>query len=200
IAWLALEAVFFGIGSAILAVGQGRVGPAWDVAASVLAFGAAVAVSDRLAHRQIGRRPAHEAEVGPGPAIRWPVVLLMIAAGIAVLAPTLLSVGIPAFAARLVAAGLVAGAVLFAVVGVLRAYGEAAEDPLGFAVDRSVNRILLIEPRTLDAIQTAIPEEVPYFGGLTWIRRLAPLLGRDDVPNLGYWIYPRLFPDQPVPG
>ena len=287
IAWLALEAVFFGIGSAILAVGQGRVGPAWDVAASVLAFGAAVAVSDRLTHGQIGRRPAHEAEVGPGPAIRWPVVLLMIAAGIAVLAPTLLSVGIPAFATdvtgartaiggldvqvlrvavpaalvaavvlaaaggsqrpgrvhvlawtgvaiavaaeialasrylaaelaaavviglalagrplagRLLAAGLVAGAVLFAVVGVLRAYGEAAEDPLGFAVDRSVNRILLIEPRTLDAIQTAIPEEVPYFGGLTWIRRLAPLLGRDDVPNLGYWIYPRLFPDQTVPG
>jgi len=288
IAWLALEALFFGIGSTILALGASRTGPAWDVAASVAAFGAAVAVSNRLAARPInGREPAQEAQSGPVPDIRWPVVLVMVAAGIAALVPTLLSVGIPALASdvtgartaigglevqvarvavpaalvasvvltaagggrrpgrqrllawsgvviavvaevalasrylaaevaaalviglalahrpiagRLLAAGLVVGAVLFAVVGVFRAYGEAAGDPLGFAVDRSVNRVLLIEPRTLDAIQTAIPSEVPYFGGLTWVRRLAPLLGRDDVPNLGYWIYPRLFPGQTTPG
>ena len=41
-----------------------------------------------------------------------------------------------------------------------------------------------------------VPAETPFFGGLTWLRRAAPVVGRDDVPNLGYWIYPRIFPDQ----
>ena len=91
-------------------------------------------------------------------------------------------------------------AVVFVAVGVLRAWDQAAGRELGFAVERTVNRILLIEPRTLDALQTVIPAEQPFFGGLTWVRRLAPWLGRDDVPNLGYWIYPRLFPDQAIPG
>jgi hypothetical protein len=59
---------------------------------------------------------------------------------------------------------------------------------------------VMIEPRTLDALQAAIPADQPFFGGLTWLRRAAPLIGRDDVPNLGYWIYPRLFPGQSTPG
>jgi hypothetical protein len=98
-----------------------------------------------------------------------------------------------------VAVGAVALA-LFVVVGVLRAYGETNGRPLEFALERSINRVVLIQPRTLDALQGVIPAEVPYFGGLTWVRRLAPLVGRDDVPNLGYWIYPRMFPDQATPG
>jgi len=287
IAWLGLEAVFFGVGAAIL-VTQGRDGPACYVAASVVAFGVAVAVSDRLARLRAGATSTPPTpqptmtELAEG--LRWTAVLAMIAAGVAVLVPTLMMVGIPALtsdvtgarsaiggidvqvvrvalpaalvvavliastgdsaeprllavggvilavvaeialasrylavelaatlviglalagrplAGRLLAAAVIVGAMLFIVVGVLRAYGQAGENPVAFAVDRSINRILLIEPRTLDAIQTVIPSEVPYFGGLTWIRRLAPLLGRDDVPNLGYWIYPRLFPDQTVPG
>jgi hypothetical protein len=99
----------------------------------------------------------------------------------------------------LAAIGLVA-AVLFVSVGILRAYDQAAGHELDFAVDRSVNRILLIQPRTLDAVQTTIPAEQPFFDGLTWVRRIAPILGRNDVPNLGYWIYPRLFPDQATAG
>ena len=72
---------------------------------------------------------------------------------------------------------------------------------LAFAAERTVNRIVLIQPRTLDALQAAIPAEEPFFNGLTWLRRLGPLLRRrDDIPNLGYWIYPRLFPDQVTPG
>jgi hypothetical protein len=85
-------------------------------------------------------------------------------------------------------------------VGILRAYDQAAGRELDFAVERTVNRVLLIQPRTLDALQTAIPAEQPFFDGLTWLRRIAPLIGRNDVPNLGYWIYPRLFPDQATPG
>ncbi|HLO35594.1 MAG TPA: hypothetical protein VK194_05910, partial [Candidatus Deferrimicrobium sp.] len=93
-----------------------------------------------------------------------------------------------------------AAAVLFVGVGVLRAWDQAAGRQVDFAVERTVNRVLLIEPRTLDALQQAIPSEQPFFGGLTWLRRVAPWFGRDDVPNLGYWIYPRLFPGQVAPG
>ena len=63
-------------------------------------------------------------------------------------------------------------------------------------MERTVSRVLLVQPRTLDALMDAIPAETPFFAGLTWLRRLGPLVGRDDVPNLGYWIYPRIFPDQ----
>jgi hypothetical protein len=95
--------------------------------------------------------------------------------------------------------GLIA-ALLFVSVGILRAYDQAAGREVAFAVERTVNRVVLIQPRTLDALQTAIPAEQPYFEGLTWVRRLAPFVGRDDVPNIGYWIYPRIFPGQTTPG
>lgn len=288
LAWLALEATFFGLGSIVLAVAEGRTGPAWDVAGSVVAFGLAVAVSGALARRRTSAEPRN-ADSTPAPddesdEIRWGAVLGMIAIGVAALIPTLLAVGLPALASditgarvaiggielqplrvalpaglatavvvavrtrsrdvriatlvwvavavaaelalasRYLAAELVAAIVvalalagrrlayrslvavgaaalaLFVVVGVLRAYGETNGRPLEFALERSINRVVLIQPRTLDALQEVIPAEVPYFGGLTWVRRLAPLVGRDDVPNLGYWIYPRMFPDQATPG
>jgi hypothetical protein len=101
---------------------------------------------------------------------------------------------------RALVALAVASLILFAGIQVVRAYEQAVGRELAFAIERTVNRVLLIQPRTLDALQTVIPAEQPYFGGLTWARRLAPLVGRDDVPNLGYWIYPRLFPDQDPPG
>jgi hypothetical protein len=63
-------------------------------------------------------------------------------------------------------------------------------------MERTISRVLFIQPRTLDTFMLVIPAETPHFGGLTWLRRLFPLTGRDDVPNLGYWIYPRIFPDQ----
>jgi hypothetical protein len=293
VAWLALEVVFFGLGSAIIAVRDGRPGPALYVGAAFLAFGIAVAASDRLAVRR-GARPGStspgvdEAVAGREPEgstdIRPAVVVGLAFLGLLALVPTLVSVGIPALAgditgarsevggldlqvlrvtlpaavlvaviralraadrrsrlialiaflvavtaelalasrylavelvaaivlavailgrpipARiLIAVGLV-GALLFAGVGVLRAYDQAAGRELAFAAERTVNRIVLIEPRTLDALQSVIPSEEPFFGGLTWFRRLGPLFGRDDIPNLGYWIYPRLFPDQAVPG
>ena len=288
LAWLALEATFFGLGSIVLAVAEGRAGPAWDVAASVVAFGLAVALSGALARRRTSGPPqgpdsTPESDDAPDE-VRWVAVLGMIAIGIAALVPTLLAVGLPALASDItgarvavggielqplrvaIPAGLATAAVvavrtpsrdvriatlvwlavaiaaelalasrylaaelaaaivvalalagrrlayrslvavgaaalaLFVVVGVLRAYGETNGRPLEFALERSINRVVLIQPRTLDALQEVIPADVPYFGGLTWVRRLAPLVGRDDVPNLGYWIYPRMFPDQVTPG
>ncbi len=287
--WLALEAVFFGLGAAFLAVAEGRPGPALFVAAAVMAFALAVAASGGLAvRRAVAVRAPVATEVGTGTAgadgIRWPVVLGLAVLGAIALGPTLLAVGIPALAgdvtgarveiggpelqvlrvawpggvlvailvaarsggrreravalgaftvaavfelalaSRYLAAELTAAAVIglglarrpiparalaaiaavaatvFIAVGILRAYDQAAGREIGFAAERTVNRILLIEPRTLDALQTAIPAEEPFFGGLTWLRRLGPALGRADIPNLGYWVYPRLFPDQVVPG
>jgi hypothetical protein len=294
VAWVALELVFFGIGSAILAAGDGGSGPALYSGAAVLVFGLAVAASDRVAlSRSTAGPPApgpwDEQVTGNAPAkprtpTRPVVVVALAVVGVAALLPTLATVGIPflagditgarsevggldlqilrvalpaavlvtvirairadtrrtrtialaafviavgaelALASRYLSAELVAavviglaiagrpipgralavigliGVVLFVSVGILRAYDQAAGRELDFAVERTVNRVLLIEPRTLDALQAAIPAEQPYFGGLTWLRRLGPLFGRDDIPNLGYWIYPRIFQDQATPG
>lgn len=286
IAWIGLELVFFGLGSAILAVVDGRPGPALYVAGCVLAFASAVAAGDRVASRRsLDARETRQTADRPPPATIRPVVVAGLAVlGIVVLLPTLAGVGIPflvnditgarseigglelqvlrvalpaavlvaviqairadarrargialvavaiavaaelALASRYLAAELVAGivlglaiagrpipgralaaiglvgAVLFVSVGVLRAYDQAAGRELAFAAERTVNRIVLIQPRTLDALQATIPAEEPFFGGLTWLRRLGPVVGRDDIPNIGYWIYPRLFPGQVTPG
>jgi hypothetical protein len=285
VAWIALELVFFGVGSAILASVDGRSGPAVYAGATVLVFGFAVAASDRVARGRAADRaqPDDSRDERPTP-IRPVVVVALAIVGVAALLPTLATVGIPflagditgarsevggldlqvlrvalpaavlvavfrairadtrraraialmafmiavgaelALASRYLSAELVAavvlglaiagrpipgralaviglvGVVLFVSVGILRAYDQAAGRELDFAVERTVNRVLLIEPRTLDALQTAIPAEQPYFGGLTWLRRLGPLFGRDDIPNLGYWIYPRIFQGQATPG
>ena len=94
--------------------------------------------------------------------------------------------------ARVALALVAAGIVAFGGLQVLRAYDRAAGNELGFAVGRTVNRIVLVQPRTVAALQRIVPAEEPYFLGLTWLRRLGPLLGRDDIPNLGYWIYPEV--------
>ncbi len=82
--------------------------------------------------------------------------------------------------------------VAFGAIQVLRAYDQAAGNELGFAAGRTVNRVVLVQPRTLAALQRVIPAEEPYFLGLTWLRRLGPVVGREDIPNLGYWIYPEV--------
>ena len=94
----------------------------------------------------------------------------------------------------------VVGVLLFGGVQILRAYDQAQGRELAFAIERTVNRVVLIQPRTLEALQDVIPDEEPYFGGLTWARRLGPVIGRPDIPNLGYWIFPRVFPGQDPPG
>lgn len=292
LAWLALEFLFFGVGSAVLAIVDQRAGAAAYVGGAVLAFTLGVAASDRLAHaRSRVGQPEPSADGTPPTApgaeaarLRPWAVLLLIGMGLAVLLPTLLTVGIPflsgdvtaarsevggldlqvlrvalpaaAVAAalhaaaggstrlrvatisavgligiaellmasrylaaelaaalviglglgrrpmsgRLLAAAITLAVTLFVIVGILRAYDQAAGREVDFALGRTVNRVLLVQPRTLDALQTVIPAERPHFDGRTWLRRLGPSLGQDDIPNLGYWIYPRLFPDQTIPG
>ena len=282
LAWLALHALFFGLGSARLAL-DGRSGPGLYVAAAALLFGAAVALSDRLARRRAGggpepagrRNDTRPVDAAP---LRPLAVVGLAALGLLLVLPTLVRVGLPflveditgarselagpelqllrvavpalalaivlgsrgrlvswlvvaalimleiALASRYLAAELVAvlfigiglagwrvrprlvlAGALIAIVGfggiqVLRAYDQAAGRELAFAMERTVNRVVLVQPRTLEALQAAIPAEQPYFAGLTWLRRLGPALGRPDIPNLGYWVYPRIFPGQTPPG
>lgn len=103
---------------------------------------------------------------------------------------------------RPVAVGLVAAA-LAAFVGVQLVrvgpdggFSDAA-DAAAFAARRTVDRVVLIHPRTLEIVVTTIPAEEPYFAGATYVRRIGVLLGQADRPSLGYWLYERLFPGQP---
>lgn len=96
---------------------------------------------------------------------------------------------------------VVGGLLVFVGLGAIRIVGTVPGREAEVTVERTISRLVLVQPRTLAALQEAIPAETDYFGGLTWLRRLGPLLGRDDIPNLGYWIYPRVVPGpQDVPG
>jgi hypothetical protein len=99
------------------------------------------------------------------------------------------------------AAGVGAAAlVLFVGVQLVRVGPEGgfsgAADVAGFAVKRTVDRVLLIHPRTLELVASEIPAHEPYFAGATYFRRIAILLGQGDRQALGYWIYERLFPGE----
>jgi hypothetical protein len=115
----------------------------------------------------------------------------------AVIAAGLVSARLPR--AAVVAVGA-AAVVVFGGIQVLRAYQQAEGHEVMFGVTRTVERLFIIQPRTLEALQAEIPSHQPFFGGLTWLRQIGPAVGRPDIPNLGYWIYPRLFPGQEPPG
>jgi hypothetical protein len=93
-----------------------------------------------------------------------------------------------------------AGLVVFVGVQLFRADPDrsfsGADDVAGFALRRTINRVLLIHPRTLEIVATTIPAQEPYFAGATYFRRLSIVLGAPDRPSLGYWLYGRLFPGQ----
>jgi hypothetical protein len=274
VAWLGLEAVFFGVGSVAAAIADVEPGPAFYVAGAVLAAGAGVWVADRLSQRREGAAMIRQASIDSGVRPLGPPLLAL--ASIIAILPTLMATGIPlltgditasrseitgvavqlvrvalpglaaawvlqtarrqppagqpilawvalagslAFttllgsrylplelAAAVVLAWLLTGrrlpagptiavvlltAALFVGYGVARAPERAAGDPVGFAFERTVSRLFLVQPRTLAALQDRIPAEEPFFLGATWLRRIGPLIGR-EIPNLGYWIYPRV--------
>ncbi len=76
--------------------------------------------------------------------------------------------------------------------GGYRGPAEAA----AFAARRTIDRVILIHPRTLELVASEIPTREPYFGGSTYVRRLSVLLGAPERPSLGYWLYERLFPGE----
>ena len=148
------------------------------------------------------------------PRAGWIAVALLAAALVFDIALASRYLAVELVAAAVIAAGL-AGArlpraaviavgatavLVFGGIQVLRAYEQAEGHEVMFGVSRTVERLFIIQPRTLEALQAEIPAQQPFFGGLTWLRQFGPALGRPDIPNLGYWIYPRLFPGQEPPG
>jgi hypothetical protein len=93
---------------------------------------------------------------------------------------------------RVAGVAVLVGVIGFVVIGVVRAPNDFVADPGSIAGQRTVSRLFLVQPRTIDALQATIPADEPYFLGLTWFRRFGHLVGRDDIPNLGYWIYPKV--------
>jgi hypothetical protein len=106
IAWLALEAVFFGVGSVALALVDGVPGVGVYVAASVVTFGAAVWLADRWSRRREGfaenaRTPTVLAtETG----WRRGALVAMAVVAVATVAPTLAAVGLPLLSGDVTAA------------------------------------------------------------------------------------------------
>ena len=95
-----------------------------------------------------------------------------------------------------------AGLVFFLGVLLARMGPEASfRDPLdflAFAADRTVGRVVLIQPQTIDVAVDSIPADEPYWAGATYLRRITTVLGQpDDRPVLGAWLYSRMFPGAP---
>ncbi len=101
---------------------------------------------------------------------------------------------------------LVLGAAAMIFLGVLFARlspGGSFSSPLDalvFAVNRTVNRVLLIHPRTIDLTVELFPDEEPYLGGSTYTRWLARATGGEPEPPLGAWLFEQLFPGEPPGG
>ena len=85
----------------------------------------------------------------------------------------------------LVALGI-AGTLLFGSAQILRAYDQAAGRELAFAVERTVNRVVLIQPRTLEALQDVDPARTALLrrADLGAAPRPAPRARRHPEPRL----------------
>lgn len=163
-----------------------------------IALPAAAVVAMAAALRRPSRGRTAAVGLGLGLAVTFTLLLAsryLAAELIAVLAAAWLLAGRKINIGAVAILALVA-VLTFGAVQVVRAPERSTGREVAFALDRTVSRIVLIQPRTLDALVETIPAETPFYGGLTWLRRVAPLLGREDAPTLGYWIYPRIFPDQ----
>ncbi len=64
----------------------------------------------------------------------------------------------------------------------------------GFAANRTVERVVLIQSRTLELIAVQIPSQQPYYLGETYLRWLAPLFGAAPPQALGTWLFQQVFP------
>jgi hypothetical protein len=73
-------------------------------------------------------------------------------------------------------------------------------DLLEFAINRTVGRVVLIQPRTIELVVATFPEDEPYLLGASYARWLDRVSGQDPRQSLGSWLFERLFPDEPPGG
>lgn len=108
-------------------------------------------------------------------------------------------IGARRWALILLAGGVVFIGVLFARVGDDGAFASPV-DAVRFAIERTVGRVVLIGPRTIEVIVEVFPDEQPYLGGSTYTRWLDRLTGTPPAPSLGSFLFERLFPGEPPGG
>ncbi len=89
----------------------------------------------------------------------------------------------------------------FVGVQLLRMAGQGSyRDPLDLGSTtsaRAVERVVLIQARTLELIVVEIPAQQPYYAGGTYVRWLAPLRGGSPPEALGTWLFRQVFPGEP---
>jgi hypothetical protein len=97
-----------------------------------------------------------------------------------------------------------AALVFFVGVQLLRVGGHGGfrdlPDVAQFVVTRTLDRIAMVQARTLELITVQIPDQHAYYMGATWVRWLAPLQGQAPPEALGTWLFGRLFPGEPAGG
>jgi hypothetical protein len=98
--------------------------------------------------------------------------------------------------------GLGAAALVFFVgVQLLRVSSEGGfrdlPDAARFVINRTLDRVGLIQPRAIDVVATRIPDQHAFYLGSTYTRWLDAVRGEAPDPALGYWIYEQLYPDHP---
>ncbi len=96
-------------------------------------------------------------------------------------------------------AGLIFVGVLFARVAPEGGF-TGPLDALAFAFNRSVGRVVLIQPRTVEAAIATFPDEMPYLGGASYGRWVSRLNGEAPPEALGTTLFRILFPDEPPGG
>jgi len=98
-----------------------------------------------------------------------------------------------------VAAALLFFGVLFARVAPEGGFAGPL-DTLAFAVNRTIGRVVLIHPRTIEIVVDVYPAEESYLAGASYVRWLASVRGVDPPPALGSELFERLFPNEPPGG
>lgn len=99
--------------------------------------------------------------------------------------------------------GAAAALVFFGVLFARIAPGGSFTGPLDaftFAVNRAIDRVILVHPRTVDIIVDVYPADAPYIAGASYVRWLDYLRGVEPPPPLGRKLFERLFPDEPPGG
>jgi hypothetical protein len=73
-------------------------------------------------------------------------------------------------------------------------------DAVAFALNRTIGRVVLIQPRTVDAAVEVFPDELPYLAGSSYLRWTSRVAGDEPPAALGTILFAHLFPDEPPGG
>ncbi len=73
-------------------------------------------------------------------------------------------------------------------------------DAVAFALNRTVGRVILIQPRTVDAAVDVFPDQLPHLGGSSYLRWTSRLTGEEPPAALGTILFAHLFPGEPPGG